>query len=101
MTAFAESTVEHAALAWLEALGWQVAHGPDISPVGDTLTPALSRREMDHSRRSCWTSSCAQHLPVQGTDGQCSDQLVPAPELYSRLAAQALREEPVRVPNGP
>ena len=29
---FAESTVEEAALAWLAALGWQVAHGPDIAP---------------------------------------------------------------------
>lgn len=29
---FTESTVEQAALAWLEAAGWQVAHGPDIAP---------------------------------------------------------------------
>ncbi len=28
---FTESTIEEAALAWLEATGWQVAHGPDIS----------------------------------------------------------------------
>ena len=27
-----ESTVEDAALAWLESLGWAVAHGPDIAP---------------------------------------------------------------------
>jgi type I restriction enzyme R subunit len=27
-----ESTVEQAALAWLENAGWQVAHGPDIAP---------------------------------------------------------------------
>ena len=27
-----ESTVEQAALAWLESLGWQAAHGPDIAP---------------------------------------------------------------------
>ena len=32
MTAFTESTVEEAALAWLESLGWSVAHGPDIAP---------------------------------------------------------------------
>ncbi len=32
---FAESVVEDAALAWLEAAGWRVAHGPDIAP--DTL----------------------------------------------------------------
>lgn len=30
--AFTESTVEEAALAWLEAIGWRIAHGPDIAP---------------------------------------------------------------------
>ena len=29
---FTESTVEDAALAWLEAVGWQVTHGSDIAP---------------------------------------------------------------------
>jgi type I restriction enzyme R subunit len=29
---FYESTVEHAALAWLEANSWQVAYGPEIAP---------------------------------------------------------------------
>ncbi len=32
MTTLTESTVEDAALAWLEGLDWQVAHGPDIAP---------------------------------------------------------------------
>ena len=32
MTTFTESTVEDAALAWLESLGWSIAHGPDIAP---------------------------------------------------------------------
>lgn len=32
MTAFTECIVEDAALAWLEASGWRVAHGPDIAP---------------------------------------------------------------------
>ena len=30
--AFTESEVEAAALAWLEAIAWRVAHGPDIAP---------------------------------------------------------------------
>ena len=34
-SSFTESTVEDAALSWLETLGWRVAHGPDIAP--DTL----------------------------------------------------------------
>lgn len=32
MTAFTESTVEQAALAWLESLGWRVTHGLEIAP---------------------------------------------------------------------
>ena len=31
-TGVAESVVEQAGLAWLESLGWIVAHGPDIAP---------------------------------------------------------------------
>ena len=33
MTTITEAEVETAALDWLRALGWQVAHGPDIAPV--------------------------------------------------------------------
>jgi len=32
MSTFTESTVEEAALAWLESAGWRIAHGPDIAP---------------------------------------------------------------------
>ncbi|HUZ16915.1 MAG TPA: type I restriction endonuclease subunit R [Spirochaetia bacterium] len=32
METFSESVVEQAALAWLEASGWDVIHGPDIAP---------------------------------------------------------------------
>ncbi len=32
MSGFNESVVEEAALAWLEALGWRIVHGPDIAP---------------------------------------------------------------------
>jgi len=34
MSAFTESEIESAALAWLSEVGWQVAHGPDIAPDG-------------------------------------------------------------------
>jgi type I restriction enzyme R subunit len=34
MRSISESIVEEAALAWLEAIGWQVAHGPDLAPDG-------------------------------------------------------------------
>ena len=32
MTTLTEADVEQAALAWLDGLGWRVAHGPDIAP---------------------------------------------------------------------
>lgn len=32
MSNFTESVVEEAALAWLEAAGWTVVHGPEIAP---------------------------------------------------------------------
>ena len=32
MTTITEADVEQAALDWLSALGWQIAHGPDIAP---------------------------------------------------------------------
>ncbi len=35
MTHSTESTVEAAALEWLEVLGWHIAHGPDIAPYSD------------------------------------------------------------------
>lgn len=38
---FTESVVETAALAWLEAIGWSIAHGPDIAPD----MPAAERRD--------------------------------------------------------
>ena len=33
---FTEDHVEQACLDWLEALGYGILHGPDISPDGDT-----------------------------------------------------------------
>ncbi len=41
MGAMTESEVEAAALAWLEAIGWRIAHGPDIAPDA----PAAERRD--------------------------------------------------------
>ena len=32
VTTLTEADFEQAALAWLEGLGWRVAHGPDIAP---------------------------------------------------------------------
>lgn len=45
MPKLTESSVEVAALAWLESLGWAVKHGRDISPDDDPLTLTLFQRE--------------------------------------------------------
>jgi type I restriction enzyme R subunit len=41
MNPFTESLVEEAALAWLETIGWQITHGPDIAP----NTPGAERAD--------------------------------------------------------
>jgi type I restriction enzyme R subunit len=41
MTGFTESVVEEAALAWLESIGWRIAHGPEMAPD----LPAAERRD--------------------------------------------------------
>jgi type I restriction enzyme R subunit len=42
MSILSEDDLEQAALQWLSALGWQTAHGPDISPP-DARTPGTER----------------------------------------------------------
>lgn len=43
MTAFTESIVEQAALAWLESLGWPVTHGLEIASGGSTTERIIGR----------------------------------------------------------
>lgn len=45
MTNITESTVESAALAWLESLGWTVKHGPEIAP-GELFAERQDYREV-------------------------------------------------------
>lgn len=40
-SALTECRVESAALAWLQAIGWRIAHGPNIAPE----MPAAERRD--------------------------------------------------------
>lgn len=46
MTAFTESIVEQAALAWLEAAGWQIGNGAEIAPVCARLSGATTATAM-------------------------------------------------------
>lgn len=44
MSAFSESVVEDAALAWLKALGYSIEHGPVIAP--GELAANLEKRQV-------------------------------------------------------
>lgn len=46
VTPFNEAQVEQAARAWLEGVGWRVAHGPDIAPD----TPVAERRRRSRKK---------------------------------------------------
>ena len=50
MTLLAESDVESAALAWLEALGWAVKHGDEIAPQGAQQRYASADERRDFSQ---------------------------------------------------
>jgi hypothetical protein len=52
MSTFTESTVQSAALAWLESPGWQVKHGPAIPPdvpVTEGRPEGATARASDHT----------------------------------------------------
>ena len=55
MPTFTESIVEDAALAWLEALGYTVLHGPDIA-AGEPAPSAATRTTATWS----WSGGCAR-----------------------------------------
>ncbi len=70
--AILEDHLEQAALQWLSALGWQVAHGPDISPP-DGKTPGTERATY---RQVILTARLRQairrlnpHVPAGAQDG--------------------------------
>jgi len=50
MSAFAESIVEDAALAWLEALGYAVLHGPDIAAGKATTMGHIQRHHLSDAK---------------------------------------------------
>ena len=58
MTPITEAEVETAALDWLRALGWQVAHGPDIAPD----TPNAERDTYDQVVLERWLCDALSNL---------------------------------------
>ncbi len=53
MSAFTESIVEDAALAWLEGLDYAVLHGPEIA-VGDGGGERMDRKQLKYDQFRCW-----------------------------------------------
>ena len=75
-----EADVERSALDWLAALGWQVGHGPDISPP-DAKTPGTERdsyREvtLKHRLRDA-IRHLNPHIPAGAQDEACRMVLNP------------------------
>ena len=66
-----ESTVEAVALDWLAALGWAVAHGPDIAPD----TPAAERADYGAVVLTNRLRSALAHLNPDLPDGAFEDAL--------------------------
>ena len=52
MTAFTESVVEQAALAWLESIGWTVRHGAEIAP-GELAAERADDSQVVLQQRDC------------------------------------------------
>ena len=50
MSSFTESIVEDAALAWLEALGYAVLHGPDIAAGKATTMGHIQRHHLSDAK---------------------------------------------------
>lgn len=71
MSGITEDAVEQAMLEWLAALGWQTAHGPDISPP-DAKTPGTERdtyRDVTlHRRLAAAIAKLNPHIPPVARD---------------------------------
>ncbi|KWH57161.1 type I restriction endonuclease subunit R [Burkholderia cepacia] len=71
MSGITEDAVEQAMLKWLSALGWRIAHGPDISPP-DAKTPGTERDTYrDVALRHCLAAAIAKlnpHIPPVARD---------------------------------
>ena len=68
MTTLSESDVEQAALAWLEGLGWWVAHGPDIGPDGSNAERADFGQVVLENRLRDALADLNPGLPLQALD---------------------------------
>ena len=90
MTAFTESVVEEAALAWLEALGYAVLHGPDIAasePAAERADPNYRDVVLDRRLRQALTR-LNKDLPAEALeDAHRKLTRVDAPSLVERNRA--------------
>ena len=115
MSAITESTVESAALSWLDDLGWRTAHGPDVAPgtpgaeradYGDVILPqrlrnALARLNPDLPADAL-DDACRQLTRLQGTTLEARNRafhhlIVDGVTVEYRDAGGAMRGDQARV----
>ena len=71
MTTITEADVEQAALEWLSALGWGVAHGPDIAPgTPDAERDDYGQVALEYRLRDA-LASLNPSLPISALDDAC------------------------------
>jgi type I restriction enzyme, R subunit len=69
VSTFTESDVEQAALAWLEAAGWRIAHGPDIAP---DLSACGAQAGMPAAQRTGYGGAVLAPAPAAPVPGRRS-----------------------------
>jgi type I restriction enzyme R subunit len=85
---FTESDVEDAALAWLQRLGWQVVHGPDIAPEESAAERSDYGQVVLDARLRRAVTRLNPKLPAAAVDDACRKALHPeGPTLEARNRA--------------
>ena len=88
MAHFTESDVEDAALAWLQRLGWQVLHGPDIAPDEPAAERANYGQVVLEGRFRQALTRLNPKLPAAAVEDACRKVLHPeGPTLEARNRA--------------
>jgi type I restriction enzyme R subunit len=96
-----ESTVEQAALAWLDASGWQIKHGPEMAPDGlfaerqDFGQVVLEQRLRDALARLALLPAAQEHILAQENGKERLLQAVR--ELSKAFALAVPHEEALRI----
>ena len=90
MTAFTESVVEQAALDWLRALDWGIAHGPEIAPDQPAAERAHYGQVILEGRLRTALAQLNSQLPAEALDDACRRLLHPRARRSSSATAPSI-----------